>query len=81
MVAFLEEDGSGYDAQQIRQVSEGIAISPEPRNTYLSEIEEFGNAVIEDREPVNSAQLGLQSQKVLAACYESAKLGSIVEIN
>ena len=81
MVAFLETDDAGYDAQQGRQASEGIKISPRPRNTYLSEIEEFGNAVIEDRDPTNSAQLGLQSQKVLAACYESAKLGSIVEID
>jgi predicted dehydrogenase len=80
MTAFLEEDIAGYNAQQVRKEGEGIAINPKPINTYLAEIEEFSCAILEKREPKNNAQLGLQSQKVLAACYESAKSGKAVNI-
>ncbi len=80
MVAFLEGEGKGYDAQQARSEDNGMIIAPEPVNTYRAEIEEFGQAIIEDREPVISAELGLQSQKVLAACYESARSGKAVEV-
>jgi predicted dehydrogenase len=81
MVAYLEEKYTGYDAQQSRSEAGGITMSPEPVNTYRAEIEEFGKAVTEDREPSNSADIGLQSQKVLAACYESARIGKAVEID
>ena len=52
-----------------------MPINPPPVNTYRAEIEEFSQAILEDREPSNSAALGLQSQRVLAACYESARTG------
>ena len=45
-----------------------------------AEIEEFGRAILENREPANSAALGLQSQRVLAACYEAARTGRSIEI-
>jgi len=80
MTAFLEKAEAGYNAQQARQADEGLVIAPKPINTYRAEIEEFGAAVIEGREPLNNAELGLQSQKVLAACYESARTGKVVEI-
>ena len=80
MVAFLEEAGAGYDAQQAREAEGGQVIDPTPRNTYEAEITEFSEAVLENREPANSAALGLQSQKVLAACYESAQTGRAVEV-
>ena len=81
MVAFLKADDAGYVAQQSREVEEGIEITPEPKNTYKSEIEEFSQAIIDGREPANGAQFGLQSQKVLAACYEAAKTGRTVDIS
>jgi len=80
MVAFLESGAGGYDAAQARAAAEGVAITPAPVNTYKAEIEEFGNAIIENRQPLNSAELGLQSQKVLEACYKSAKTGKAVNI-
>jgi len=80
MTAFLEGDAMGYDAQQTRQQSSGIIISPEPVNTYRAEIEEFSHAIIENRSPLNNAEHGVQSQKILAACYESAKTGKIIEL-
>ena len=49
-------------------------------NTYRAEIEEFGKAVEEGRDPVNDGALGIRSQRVLAACYESARSGAAVRI-
>jgi predicted dehydrogenase len=47
-------------------------------NTYRMEIEEFSQALIEKRAPSNNADQGLQSQRLLAACYESARTGVAV---
>ena len=81
MVAYLETDTTGYDASQVRNESGGIDINPAPVNMYFSEIEEFSCAILEKREPSNNAAIGLQSQKVLTACYHSAKTGTIVTVN
>jgi len=80
MIAFLEEDNSGYNAQQVRKAGEGQVINPKLVNTYLAEIEEFSCAVLENREPGNNASLGLRSQIVLSACYQSAKTGKVIEV-
>jgi predicted dehydrogenase len=80
MTAFLEGEDTGYNARQERDVSGGAIIHPSPVNTYLAEIEEFSCALLEKREPSNSYQLGLRSQKVLEACYESARTGQVIEI-
>jgi predicted dehydrogenase len=80
MIAFLKESASGYDVQQARSSESGLAIDPTPVNTYRAEIEEFSQAILEGREPSNNAQLGLQSQQVLAACYESALTGKAIEV-
>jgi predicted dehydrogenase len=81
MVAFLEEGAAGYEAQQQdRTLEGGLVIAPEPVNMYRAEIEAFSAAVLEGKPvPVDGA-IGLHSQKVLAACYESARAGKIVEI-
>jgi len=81
MTAFLEQPDKDYDAQQSRRTSDGLPVSPPPVNMYQAEIEEFSNAIIEGRRPSNDAVLGLQSQKVLAACYGSAKTGKVIEIH
>jgi predicted dehydrogenase len=80
MVVYLEQSGKDYDAQQARASAEGVAIEPEPVNTYQAEIEEFSQAILDDREPVISGELGLRSQKILTACYESAKSGRAIEV-
>jgi len=80
MVAYLENDDAGYNAEQVRNAAEGLVIAPTPVNTYLAEIEELSCAILEKREPANSFALGLRSQNVLAACYQSAKTGKVVEI-
>ncbi len=86
MTAYLEDDDAGYDAQQARDDGEGapgtpgLRIAPEPVNMYRGEIEEFSQAIIDDREPAISAELGLRSQQILAACYESARTGQAVAV-
>jgi predicted dehydrogenase len=81
MVAYLEGDDTGYNAQQERKTSEGIVISPKPVNTYMAEIEEFNQAILENRTPKNNGHIGLRNQKTLAACYESARTGKVIEID
>ena len=79
MKAFLEQDSKDYDAQQARSEGDDTVIAPEPVNTYQAEIEEFSQAIIDNREPLISGELGLRSQKILTACYESARSGMVVE--
>ena len=81
MQAYLEGKTAGYDAQQSREESSALRIKPVPENTYLAEIEEFSNALLEKRTPMNNAALGLNSQRVLAACYRSAASGRAEKVN
>jgi predicted dehydrogenase len=81
MVAFLEKEGKAYDAQQARDEAEGMVIAPAEVNTYQAEIEEFSQAIIEDHEPLIDADAGLRNQKIIDACYKSAKSGKVVEVN
>ncbi len=80
MTAYLEDGNGGYDANQARANGEGIVINPTPVNTYRAEIEEFSLAILEKRNPLNNASIGLESQKVLTACYLSAKTGKTIEV-
>lgn len=80
MIAYLEDDKSGYNALQQRYSGEGIPIIPTPVNTYKAEIEEFSCALLEKRDPSNNYTLGLRSQKLLEACYKSARSGKSVEV-
>jgi predicted dehydrogenase len=80
MFAFLKGEDRGYEAQQARTGDQGVAIDPEPGNTYQAEIEEFSTAILDDRAPSIGGALGLRSQRILAACYESARLGKTVEV-
>lgn len=81
MTAFLKEGAGGYDAQQARAADGGVRINPSPVNPYRAEIEEFSQAILDGREPSNSAAIGLQSQRVLAACYESAKTEKAIRLD
>lgn len=80
MVAFLEGESAGYDAQQARRQANGLPINPQPMNTYQAEIEEFSQAILDHRPCLNSAEIGLESQKVICACYKSALTGRTVKL-
>ena len=80
MTAYLESGDAGYEAQQARSGGDGIAITPNPVNMYRAEVEAFAQAVLDDAEPPVSAEDGLWSQRVLAACYESARKGCAISL-
>lgn len=80
MIACLEEAGKEYEAQQTRDAGNGISINPAPVNMYRAEVEAFSKAVLENKKTPAGAALGLWSQKVLAACYESAATGKFVAV-
>lgn len=80
MVAYIEESGRGYEAQQVRDAGEGQCVAPTPVNMYRAEVEAFSQAVLDDSDPPVSGDDGLWSQRVLAACYESATLGKAVDL-
>lgn len=81
MVAYLEDDNAGYDAQQSRNSTNGLVIDPDPVNTYQAEIEEFSSAILDNREPDNNSLIGLHSQKLLAACYHAAATMTTVKVS
>jgi predicted dehydrogenase len=80
MVACLQEGDRGYDAQQAHTAARGLEITPEPVNIYRAEIEEFSQAILDGRPTTISGEVGLRSQKILAACYKSAKTAKAVEV-
>jgi predicted dehydrogenase len=80
MLALLDAEAKGYDAAQARGEAAGRSINPPAMSPYRAEIEEFSQAILEGREPVNHAGLGLQNQRMIAACYESAATGRAVSL-
>lgn len=81
MVAHLERDEQGYDAKQQRVTSTSENISPTPVNMYEAEIEHFSECVERDVPLAISGEDGLWSQKIVLACYESARTGRAVKVN
>ncbi len=75
MEALLEAAPGDYAAAQERAAAGGLEIAPPPVNTYRAEVEAFSRAVQENTPPPVPGEDGLWSQKVLAACYESARTG------
>lgn len=80
MSAYIEAEGAGYEAQQNRQDSGGFTIAPEPVNMYRAEVEAFAQAVLDNTAVPVTGEDGLWSQKVLGACYESARTGATIEL-
>lgn len=78
--AYLEKEGKGYEARQARTSSAEEKIALTPINTYQAEIEDFSSCIEEDREPTFTGEDGLWNQKVVLACYESAKKKEIIII-
>jgi predicted dehydrogenase len=69
-----------YDAQQARTTSQMVELDPPPVNTYRAEIEEFSRALLDGRESILGGETGIRSQKLLEACYESARLSKSVSV-
>ena len=75
MIAHLKQAVGGYDATQARDSADGFEIAPAPVNMYCAEIENFSRALLEGHPSDLTGEAGLRSQKILSACYESARTG------
>ena len=80
MTAHLPPGEAGYQAQQGRTQGQGIKITPEMQNIYRAEIEAFSAALLAGTPNPLPAELGLRSQKIIAACYKSASTGRAVAV-
>jgi predicted dehydrogenase len=81
MTAFLSDPNAAYDAQQARSAAKGlVAIKPKPVNMYRAEIEAFSQTILDGRPGPLDAVIGLRSQKILSACYQSARSGQVVDV-
>ncbi|MFH2069173.1 MAG: Gfo/Idh/MocA family oxidoreductase [Candidatus Omnitrophota bacterium] len=78
--AFAEKEMKGYEADQKRSQSGGVDLKFPLVNTYQAEVEEFANAILEDRKPAISGDDGLWSQKLVLAAYESARTGRVIKL-
>jgi predicted dehydrogenase len=81
MTAYISPETAGHDPQQQRNAADGLPISPEPQNTYRAEIETFGDIVLSGKPNTMNGEIGLRNQKIIAACYESARTGHTVTIS
>ena len=80
MTAYLQPQAAGYQAQQVRSAAAGLELKPSPRNIYRAEIEAFSDALLQGTDNPLGGELGLRSQKLLTACYDSARQGRAIEI-
>jgi predicted dehydrogenase len=80
MRAYLLSDAQGYDAQQARVLTQGVEVKADPVNIYQAEIEEFSESILDGRPTIIGGGAGLRSQKIIAACYESAKEGKVIDV-
>lgn len=81
MWAYLEKKTKGYDSQQEREASSTQEeIKPAPVNMYQAEIEDFSGCIEGNLTPSITGEDGLWSQKVMLACYESARTGQSVKV-
>lgn len=80
MTFYSRPQGQGYDAQQTREIQQGVELRPAPINMYRAEIEEFSQAILDGRESQLAHGRGLHGQKILQACYESARTSKTVQV-
>ncbi|MBL7170448.1 MAG: Gfo/Idh/MocA family oxidoreductase [Candidatus Omnitrophica bacterium] len=78
--AYLEKEAKGYTAEQARTTSTEEKITLTPVNTYQAEIEDFSSCIEEDREPSFTGEHGLWNQKIVLACYESARKRKAISV-
>jgi predicted dehydrogenase len=77
---FVHSPQEEYAAQQDRTPRGRRTITPEPVSMYAAELDHMSECIAKGLAPTISGEEGLWSQKVMAACYESAKLRRTVEV-
>ncbi|UCF35581.1 MAG: Gfo/Idh/MocA family oxidoreductase [Acidobacteriota bacterium] len=78
---YSESAASSYNTGQARKEDADQRCSPPPVNTYRAEVEAFSQAIIDGNPPPIGAAAALWSQKVIAACFESAETGRAVDFS
>jgi predicted dehydrogenase len=72
--------GQGSQGEMNAYLPNRIKIQPKAQNTYRAEIEAFSAALLAGTPNPLSGELGLRSQKIIAACYKSARTGRAVSV-
>jgi predicted dehydrogenase len=80
MLFYPRVSSQAYDARQARQTESCQTISPMPVNLYRAEIAAFADSILSNSQPPVDGEAGLWNQRVLAACYESAKQKRAIEL-
>ena len=70
---FMSDDAKGYDAAQERCELKAQMLEVEFGNMYTKEVEAFGNAIINDTEPVVTAQSAVQVQNIIESAYNASE--------
>lgn len=82
LVTLLETGDKDYDAAQVKdEGSLEKIITPDVVNIYQAHIDGFCDAVVNDTTPPVPGEDGLWSQKLMTACYESARSGKAVKVS
>jgi predicted dehydrogenase len=80
MMAYLQGEDKGYDAQQERTGIEPKKIKVDLKNMYMAEVEDFIDAVENKRTPMNSGEEALKNFDIIQAAYKSQKTGRVVKV-
>jgi predicted dehydrogenase len=74
--------GSEYITEKVETTAGWQFPSPDEdwMRGYPQEMEDFINAIIEDRDPVSSADLAYETVEVIYAAYLSAETGKRIEL-
>ena len=76
----ISDDEAEYNAQQNRETNGSQALTVDTGNMYEKEISAFANAIINDTEPVITAEDGIFVQKIIESAYKSSDTGVCVKL-
>jgi len=74
------DDTAGYNAQQNRDDDNSKTVEVVTGNMYEKEISAFANAIINDTEPVITAEDGIFVQKIIESAYKASDDGVYVKL-
>jgi predicted dehydrogenase len=80
MVAYLQGEDKGYDAQQDRSGIEPVKVKADLKDMYMAEVEDFIDSVENKRKPMNSGEEALKNFAIIQAAYKSQKTGKVVKV-
>lgn len=80
MIAYLQGEDRGYNAQQERSSIEPVRVEAELKDMYMAEAEDFIDAVEKQRKPMNSGEEALKNFRVIQAAYRSQKTGKVAKV-